>query len=54
MRTITRNQVYQWFLIQNKESGLAETFLQMIFKSVSDEAIAQDYGLTILRKGWFY
>jgi len=54
MTTITRNQIYQWFLHENRNSDLPETFLQMIFKSISDEMIAQDYGFQILRKGLFY
>lgn len=54
MQTITRNQIYQWFLWENRESDLSETLLQMIFKSISDEDIARDYGLIISRKGLFY
>lgn len=52
MRTVTRHQLYQYFL--NECVDIPQTLVQMIFKSMSDEDLAKQYGLTILRRGYFY
>lgn len=49
---VTRNQIFQWFRKENEH--MEEQILIAIFKSMTDEKLANMYGLKILRKGYFY
>jgi hypothetical protein len=52
MKIFNRNQLYNLFKIEFAElsTGLQET----IFKSMTDEELAEGYGMKVLRKGYFY
>lgn len=43
---ITRNTIYRWFKIEHDAPDF-------IFKSMSDDDLAKDYNLKVLRKGYF-
>ena len=46
----TRNDLFKLFL---KENNAPIRIGQMIFKSISDEHLADMFGLKVLRKGYF-
>ena len=50
MKTFTRNELFRMFLAENKVSIRIG---QMLFKSISDEHLANMFGLKVLRKGYF-
>jgi hypothetical protein len=50
MKIFTRNELFRMFLAENNASIRIG---QMIFKSISDENLANMFGLTLLRKGYF-
>jgi hypothetical protein len=51
MKIFTRSQLFQLF---RQENELPVLMAQMIFKSMTDEDLAQGYGMKVLRKGYFY
>ncbi len=50
MKIITRNELFKMFLAENNTSIRIG---QAMFKSISDENLANMFGLTLLRKGYF-
>jgi len=46
----TRNDLFKLFL---KENNASIRIGQMLFKSISDEHLANMFGLKVLRKGYF-
>jgi len=49
---INRHQTFLWF--QESFIGIPFRTIQMLFKGMTDEDIAKQYNLTILRKGLFH
>lgn len=46
----TRNQIYQVFISEFGDS----TISRLVFMSLSDEELAREFGLKVLRRGYFY
>lgn len=49
----TRNQLYQIFLKEHQDL-MPLSVINLIFKSFNDQELAKEFGLKILRKGYFY
>lgn len=49
---ITRNKLFKSFCSENDNQPY--NTLMAVFKSTTDEQLAELYGLRILRKGYFY
>ena len=47
---ITRNELFKQFLAENNASIRIG---QMMFKGITDESLANMFGLILLRKGYF-
>jgi hypothetical protein len=47
----TRHDIFKYFCNENKELPLS--LLRIVFSSTSDSDLAELYGLTIIRKGYF-
>ena len=49
-QVINRHQLFKYFC---DSSGLQKRTVQMVFAGITDEQLAQMYGLRVLRKGYF-
>lgn len=49
---VTRNQLYILFRDENNNLPLKD--INLVFMSLSDEQLASERGLRVLRKGYFY
>jgi len=50
---ISRSILWFWWLAEYGWLGLSEDDMRRGFAMVNDEDLAWDFGLAVIRKGWF-